>query len=463
MSKLIFSYRFGIGLVFGVTAGAVIYLVYRRSPKKNKKLTSKQNGYYLNKPSEYSNPPATTAHSQALLGESAKLALSHGDQMELVSRLDHVLSSIVELRQEVESLRDSLHGLADDIVGVVRSQLEESQRGKRRRYLFHRERTDSNGSSSIYFTASSGAAFTDAESEGGYTTANAESDYDRESSKASEEEEDEVSCETVRTMRRDSADLVLDDESTMLAADFIDEELLQLLQKSDQFSCGDFEQKKEGFQLLHSNKSMYGEHQDFLWRLARSYSEMCETTEDIQEKKTYAFDGKEEAESALQKGDQSAECHKWFAILCGQLSEHEGIQKRIQLGYLFKEHIERAISLKSDDPKCYYLLGRWCYEVSNLGWLERKAASALYETPPSSTIHEALQNFLKAEELMPGFSKALRIYIAKCYKELGNISTAAHWLKCAAELPTTTKEDQELASSMEEILPTSGEEDTQIL
>jgi hypothetical protein len=48
------------------------------------------------------------------------------------------------------------------------SHIEENQRvARRRRFPFARERSDSTGSSSVYFTASSGAALTDAESEGG--------------------------------------------------------------------------------------------------------------------------------------------------------------------------------------------------------------------------------------------------------------------------------------------------------
>ncbi|CAJ0933002.1 unnamed protein product [Ranitomeya imitator] len=190
---------------------------------------------------------------------------------------------------------------------LVASHLEENQRAiRRRRYLPHRERTDSTGSSSIYFTAGSGTAQTDVESEGGYTTANAESDYDRESSKGSdEEEEDEVSCETVRTMRRDSADLVTDDEATMLAADPIDEELMLLLQRSDELHNGDAEQKREGFQMLCANKLLYGGRQDFVWRLARSYSDMCEITEDLADKKSYSSEVHHCEDSGLLCVDES--------------------------------------------------------------------------------------------------------------------------------------------------------------
>ncbi|KAM9294435.1 regulator of microtubule dynamics protein 3 [Gastrophryne carolinensis] len=452
MFRVILSYRVGLGLVAGVAAGVVVYVVYRRHHKKSKKLSSQPNGYGVHV-SGGDEAVTASSYSQVLSGRADMAAASRMEQVELLKRLDDVLGSVTELQQEVRSLRNVIDGLAEEIVGEVRTHLEESQKAsRRRRFLPHRERTDSTGSSSIYFTTSSGAFHTDLESEGGYTTANAESDYDRESSRASGgEEEDEVSCETVRTMRRDSVDLVTDDEATVLAIDPIDEELTYLLQRADQLHRGDAEQKREGFQLLSNRKLLYGDQQDFLWRLARAYSDMYGLTEDLLEKKTFALEGKGEAEAALQMGDQNAECHKWFAILCGQLSEHEGIQKRIQTGYIFKEHIEKAIALQPNNSRCYYLLGRWCYQVSNLGWLERKTASALYETPPSATVDEALQNFLKAEELSPGFSKSARIYIARCYRDLGDLSTSQHWIELATQLPDSTKEDEENAMVLEEL------------
>ncbi|XP_050753084.1 regulator of microtubule dynamics protein 3 [Gymnogyps californianus] len=378
---------------------------------------------------------------------------THDEQVDVLERLDFVLRNISELRKEVEELRNSLQHLATEIIGEVRSHLEETQKvTRRRRFPFPRERSDSTGSSSIYFTASSGTANTDdGESEGGYTTANAESDYDRESERESEEGEDEVSCETVRTARRDSLDLVNEDETHLILDSSLEEGLGQLLQQADRLHNGDEQEKREGFQLLLNNKLAYADQKDFLWRLARAHSDMCEITEDTDERRSYASDGKEEIEIALQKWDQSAECHQWYAILCGQLSEHESIQKRIQTGYVFKEHIDKAIELKPEDPKSYYLLGRWCYQVSHLGWLEKKTASALFEAPPTATVQDALQNFLRVEELSPGFSKAGRVYIAKCYRDLGNNSAAVLWMDLASELPVNTKEDAESERELEEM------------
>ncbi|NWT14133.1 RMD3 protein, partial [Vireo altiloquus] len=376
--------------------------------------------------------------------------LRQEEQLELLERLDFVVRNIVELRKEVEELRNSLQDLAVEIVGEVRTHLEETQRvTRRRKFPFPRERSDSTASSSIYFTASSGNANTDdGESEGGYSTANAESDYDRESER---ESEDEVSCDTVRTVRRDSLDLAPEDENPLLPEASLEEGLAQLLEQADLLHGGDERDKREGFQLLLNNKLAYAGQKEFLWRLARARCDMWELTENADERRSYATEGKEELELALQKWDQSAECHQWFAILCGQVSEHESIPKRIQAGYVFKEHIDKALALKPQEPQLYYLLGRWCYQVAHLGWLEKRTVSALFEAPPTATVQDALQNFLRVEELSPGFSKAGRVYIAKCYRDLGNTSAAVLWMKLASELPGSTKEDAESEKELEEM------------
>ncbi|XP_062061629.1 regulator of microtubule dynamics protein 3 [Lepus europaeus] len=457
--------RAGLGLLLGAAAGfGFLCVLYSRRWKRTQRHGRSQS---LPNALDYGRTPEPGRQAmllRAIPGEAGDAAVlpgpAQGGQEKVLDRLDFVLNSLVALRREVEELRSSLQGLAGEIVGEVRSHMEETQRvARRRRFPFARERSDSTGSSSVYFTASSGATYTDAESEGGYTTANAESDYERDSDKESEDGEDEVSCETVKMGRRDSLDLEVEAEAAVgPAGDASDlEDVLPLLQQADELHLGSEQSKREGFQLLLNNKLVYGSRQDFLWRLARAYSDMCELTEEVSEKKSYALNGKEAAEAALEKGDECAVCHQWYAVLCGQLAEHEGIQRRIQSGFSFKEHVDKAIALQPENPKAHFLLGRWCYQVSHLSWLEKKTATALFESPLSATVQDALSSFLKVEELQPGFSKAGRVYISKCYRELGKNSEARRWMKLALELPDVTNEDSALQKDLEELEVILGE------
>ncbi|KAG8011026.1 Regulator of microtubule dynamics protein 3 [Nibea albiflora] len=96
-----------------------------------------------------------------------------------------------------------------------------------------------------------------------------------------------------------------------------------------------------------------------------------------------------------------------FAVLTGLSTQHESMHSKLKSSHILKEHLDRAVALRDNDPMCFYLLGRWCYE---------------------------------AEELSPGFSKTVRLYIAQCHKELGNISEATNWTELALKTPTNSND-----------------------
>ncbi|XP_049914453.1 regulator of microtubule dynamics protein 3 [Epinephelus moara] len=468
-----------IGLAIGATAGCglIAFIIYKEICRRRSQRLMQEarpaprlfdeadEAALLREPLD---AQEVEAQQQALAAvEAVVQGLSPEQQLELRNQLDQVLNCVSSLRSEVAELRGGLQDIALQIIQDVKKGVEDSQRVRRRRHIVHRERTDSTGSSSIYFTASQGMASTFEEtSEGGYSTAYAESDYtdrdtdreegEREPEQESEEEEDK-SCATVLTLRQEDsqeeeaeerelgeeAEEEEDDEERLqLATEVPSGELALLLAQSDILHTGDASLKAEGFRLLLDSRAEYGDSREFLWRLARAYSDVYESTEDKQEKKTYAQQGREEAELALKKNGLNAECHKWFAVLTGLTSKHESMHSKLKSSHILKEHLDRAIALRDDDPMCFYLLGRWCYEVATLDWLEKKAAAALYQSPPTSTLHDALENFLKAEELSPGFSKTVRLYIAQCHKELGNISEATNWTELALKMPTNSNDDE---------------------
>ncbi|XP_068432597.1 regulator of microtubule dynamics protein 3 [Clinocottus analis] len=472
-----------VGLAVGVTAGCglIALIIYREIRRRRSRgmglearLPSAEEAVLLLRLTldAQEGEAQQEAQQEALAAvEAAVQGLSPQQQLELRNQLDQVLSCVASLRCEVAELRGGLQDIAVQIIQDVKKGVEETQRVRRRRS--HRERTGSTGStgsSSIYFTASQGVASAYEASEGGYSTAYAESDYtDRETDREEgepepeqeSEEEEDMSCATVLTLREEEVEerglLLEEDEEEdeeegqgdavgrlQLVTDAPSGELSLLLAQSDVLHTGDACLKANGFRLLLDNRAEYGDSRDFLWRLARAYSDMYECTEDKQEKKTYAQQGQEEAEAALKKNGLNAECHKWFAVLTGLTSKHGSMHGKLKGSHIVKEHLDRAIALRDDDPMCFYLLGRWCYEVATLDWLEKKAAAALYQDPPSATLLDALENFLKAEELGPGFSRTVRLNIAQCHKELGNISEATNWTELALKTPTNS-DDNELS------------------
>ncbi|KAK7795781.1 hypothetical protein U0070_015412 [Myodes glareolus] len=141
-----------------------------------------------------------------------------------------------------------------------------------------------------------------------------------------------------------------------------------------------------------------------------------------------------------------------YAILCGYVSEFEGLQNKINCGHLFKEHLDKAIQLLPEEPLLYYLKGRYCYTVSKLSWIEKKMAATLFGEIPSSTVHEALHNFLKAEELQPGYSVSNYMFVAKCYVDLEESQDAWKFCNLALLLPIVTKEDKNSHKEVKKII-----------
>ncbi|KAL7388520.1 hypothetical protein ABVT39_015523 [Epinephelus coioides] len=348
-----------IGLAIGATAGCglIAFIIYKEICRRRSQRLMQEarpaprlfdeadEAALLREPLD---AQEVEAQQQALAAvEAVVQGLSPEQQLELRNQLDQVLNCVSSLRSEVAELRGGLQDIALQIIQDVK-----------------------------------------------YSTAYAESDYtdrdtdreegEREPEQESEEEEDK-SCATVLTLRQEDSqeeeaeerelgeeEEEDDEERLQLATEVPSGELALLLAQSDILHTGDASLKAEGFRLLLDSRAEYGDSREFLWRLARAYSDVYESTEDKQEKKTYAQQGREEAELALKKNGLNAECHKWFAVLTGLTSKHESMHSKLKSSHILKEHLDRAIALRDDDPMCFYLLGRWCYEPLWTGWRRRR-------------------------------------------------------------------------------------------
>ncbi|XP_014344358.1 regulator of microtubule dynamics protein 2 [Latimeria chalumnae] len=342
-----------------------------------------------------------------------------GTQMEMLEKLNCLVKSVEELTKEVKLLKKAIPNLESQVQEELNGGVE-----LRRTYLFNRpsRRRKSEGRERLQSLQSEG------DSEGGYVTAYTDT----------EDESDVLKLTSLVTEE--------------LLAKSQPDEYVTVLEKADNLHKGLESERKEGFKMLLKKKEKYKGKVDFLWRLARAYGDMFNATSVIEEKKKFATTGKTLANEAIALDDSSADSHKWFALMCGYMSEYETVQNKIKNGYLFKEHLDKAIELRPKDPLLYYLLGRWCYAVSQLSWLERKIASTLFGNPPSASIEDALQQFLKVEELQTRFSKNNYVFLAKCYKDLGQKTKAVKWCESAASMPIITKEDEEAARDLDTLL-----------
>ncbi|XP_072032343.1 regulator of microtubule dynamics protein 1-like isoform X1 [Amphiura filiformis] len=242
------------------------------------------------------------------------------------------------------------------------------------------------------------------------------------------------------------------------SVDLIDEpipEVKDFLTRIDNLLKGSEEKQEEALENLINKKDQYSENVRFMWRLAKAHSVVAEVMAkrgDDAKKKKLVYEGVSFGEQACMLDDNSADAHKWFALLTGAKLLYEPNAEKIKLSYVYKDHMVKAIEMRPTEPFLYNFYGRYIYEVSMMSWLERKAATALFGAPPTGTIDEALEMFLKGEELEPGFYNVNSLYIAKCYIQKRDYGQVKEWLEKAIATPGDTAEEINSREEAENLL-----------
>lgn len=212
----------------------------------------------------------------------------------------------------------------------------------------------------------------------------------------------------------------------------------------------------ESVKKLHAFLMQYkdGNNPDLLWRLARASRDLaCLSVTDVNSKKSLTYEAHEYAKKALAYAEENFAAHKWYAITLSAVGDYETMKQKISNAYVIEKHFKRAIELNPLDATCYHLLGRWCFTVADVSWWQKKIASAIFETPPSSTFEEAIDYFERAERLSPNFYSTNQLMIAECYLKLGGKKEEARqWLEKLLGYDAKTEEDREAVNKAKEML-----------
>lgn len=198
---------------------------------------------------------------------------------------------------------------------------------------------------------------------------------------------------------------------------------------------------------------------DVMWRLARAACHMGKIGTDTEAKKGYTYEAFQYIQRALQLNDQNFACHKWYAILLDYVGEYEGTKQRITSAYKVKEHLLRAIELNPRDATTIHSLGYWCFTIADLPWYQRKVASVIFATPPSSTYEEALKYFLDAEREDPNFYSMNLLLLGKTFLRLNDKDKAKNYLLRTRDYHVKTEDDKKAHKEAVELLAGLGVKD----
>ncbi|KAM9952956.1 hypothetical protein ACTFIW_006300 [Dictyostelium discoideum] len=196
-------------------------------------------------------------------------------------------------------------------------------------------------------------------------------------------------------------------------------------------------------ELLTEGHKQYPEDVEIMWRLARSYFDKNEEVANKDEKKKLIEQALELTNKASTINPNHWAVHKWLAILISALGDHISSKEKIANAFKIKDHAVKANELKPNDATTLHLLGRWCFSISSIGWIERTAASALFGTPPTSTYDEALTYFLEAYKCDPTNIRNV-LFTGDTYAALKDNTKAKEFYKIAAAIEPKSEFDKNL-------------------
>jgi len=231
--------------------------------------------------------------------------------------------------------------------------------------------------------------------------------------------------------------------------------MVELFARLDDLMEGSQEQQQLALKLITDSLEEYNTNPSFLWRLCKAqYLNAVLAGQDGARdiKKDLIQEAVQSGERALDLDQRNSEAHKWYAISLGSRGEFQGVKEKILDGFEFKKHIDTAAELNPSDHITHHLLGRFCFEVSQLSWIERRMASTLFASPPTASLPEAITHFLQAEKLKPDGWKENRLFMAKCFIGEGDYTQAVIWLDKADSIPLASADDKESQKEIDELL-----------
>lgn len=134
-----------------------------------------------------------------------------------------------------------------------------------------------------------------------------------------------------------------------------------------------------------------------------------------------------------------------MAIITDAKAGLEGTSARVKNLNKIKNHLVKAIELNPKDVAVLYMLGKWCYDMSNFTWLQRQITSVFFMAPPSSTYEEAFYYFARAEKIRPRFYLPNLYMLGRTSFHMNQFFRARYYLHMAANLPPRSNFEKECA------------------
>mmetsp|Transcript_27618 Transcript_27618/g.76453 ORF Transcript_27618/g.76453 Transcript_27618/m.76453 type:complete len:237 (+) Transcript_27618:67-777(+) len=203
---------------------------------------------------------------------------------------------------------------------------------------------------------------------------------------------------------------------------------------------------QDEYKLLSQGLQAHENEPRMLWMLARSCFDLsCEAAaqNDKEAAENYVREGLQHAQASVATGADLAPAYKWNAVMLSKLGDFEGLTEKIKNSFVIKELALRAAELDPNDATTQHVLGAWCYNVAKVTWYERKAASMLFASPPTSTYEEAELYLLRSDDI-DGTQFENSMLLGDLYVKTGRPHDARTWYQRVLDQPCSSLKEKAL-------------------
>lgn len=210
---------------------------------------------------------------------------------------------------------------------------------------------------------------------------------------------------------------------------------------------------REAYDVLLPYKD--NEDSEIQWRFARICYNVGKHYEPNKTKaKELATIAMEHIDRSIKLNGSCFHAYKWKGIILSWYSDFLGYKVKIEKSYEIRDNFDKAVELNPSDPTSRHLIGRWCFDVSDVPWYMRTAAKYILAELPSTSYEEALKHFLEAEKIEAGFFSTNWLFIGKCYLKLNKKAEAKPWLQKTADYVSEDPDEKEAKTEAAQLLRT---------
>lgn len=198
---------------------------------------------------------------------------------------------------------------------------------------------------------------------------------------------------------------------------------------------------KRALELFRRADALKPNDPSILQKLSKQISDSTEDIVDPQERKRLVEQALAYSERALALSPGNPICLLSLAVCYGKLTSTADNATRVEYSRRVKRYAEEALAADPSYAYAHHVLGKWNYEVAQIGGPTRVAARMLYGGLPPASAAEATRHLEKAVELEPNLP-AHHVELGFAYLSQGDKRRAIEHLKQGLSLPTTEKHDE---------------------